>query len=135
MWSDPLDEILKYFKLATKEKDRAEKALDKCNNELQDLYHQLEFGENSYHEKARMANKIQDIRKERRLAKYQIEQTTPIDDWVSRNFNTIRSLEKLLAEVKNAEEHTDPQKLFYSYKTDVVEETLGSQEKKLKEPT
>lgn len=133
MWSDALDEFLKYFKLAKKEKERAEKVLNETNDKLQDLYHQLEFGNNTYHESARLAKKITEVRRERRLAKYQIEQTSPIDDWLSRNFNTIRSLEKLLAEVKQAEQHTDPEKLSYLYRTDVVEDVLGEQPKSLKE--
>lgn len=126
MWSDALSEYLKFFKLAQSEKSKADEALADTNEQIQDLLHHLEFEDLKYHEKAKIAIKIEDLRHERRLAKYQIEQTTPIVDWVNKNTAAIHSMEKLLGEIRKAEQHTDPERLSYNYKTSVVQDLLGS---------
>lgn len=126
MWSDALSEYLKFFKLAQSEKSKADEALADTNEQIQDLLHHLEFENLKYHEKAKIAIKIEDLRHERRLAKYQIEQTTPIVDWVNKNTAAIHSMEKLLGEIRKAEQHTDPERLSYNYKTSVVQDLLGS---------
>ena len=126
MWSDALSEYLKFFKLAQSEKSKADEALADTNEQIQDVLHHLEFEDLKYHEKAKIAIKIEDLRHERRLAKYQIEQTTPIVDWVNKNTAAIHSMEKLLGEIRKAEQHTDPERLSYNYKTSVVQDLLGS---------
>lgn len=126
MWSDALSEYLKFFKLAQSEKSKADEALADTNEQIQDLLHHLEFEDLKYHEKAKIAIKIEELRHERRLAKYQIEQTTPIVDWVNKNTAAIHSMEKLLGEIRKAEQHTDPERLSYNYKTSVVQDLLGS---------
>lgn len=122
MYSDVLSEFVKFFKKAEEDKHIADETLSDTDKMLSDLEHELEFGNRSYHEKARIANKITEIRRERRRAKYQIEQLTPIEDWINKNQSSIRSLEKLLGEVRKAESHTDPEKLFYNYRTDIIKE-------------
>lgn len=129
MWSDALSEYLKFFKLAQSEKSKADEALADTNEQIQDLLHHLEFEDLKYHEKAKIAIKIEDLRHERRLAKYQIEQTTPIVDWVNKNTAAIHSMEKLLGEIRKAEQHTDPERLSYNYKTSVVQDLLGSKKR------
>ena len=126
MYSDGISEILKFFKIVKDEKNIAEMTLSETNDELQDLYHELEFKEHTYHGSARIAKEITKVRKERRIAKYTIEQHTPIVDWLNSNQRFIRDLENLLGVVRKAESHTDPDKLIYTYKTNIINEMFNT---------
>ena len=122
MYSDALSEFIKFFKKAEEDKRIADLTLSDTDKMLSDLEHELEFGSRTYHERAKIAGKISEIRKERRAAKYTIEQLTPVQDWIDKNQHVLRGLEKLLGEVRKAEAHTDPEKLFYNYRTDIIKE-------------
>lgn len=122
LYSEGLAEALEYFKRASSDKKAAENKLSDSDKRLSDLEHELEFGSRTYHEKAKIAKRISTIRKERRYAKYTIEQLTPVTDWLDKNQHVIRGLERLLGDVVKAEQHTDPEKLFYNYRTDEIQE-------------
>jgi hypothetical protein len=120
-YSEDLSYILDFFKNCQEDLRFANSDVTDYDRALSDLEHELELGKRGYHEKAKIANRITEIRKERRQAKYTIEQVTPIAEWADRNQRVLKELERLLGDVRKAESHTDPQKLFYNYRTDVVQ--------------
>ena len=95
----------------------------------QDLLHCLELEDNTYHQQAKLGRTISQIRKERRSAKYTIQQLQPVIDWIDANQTTIRGLEKLLGQVRKEELKTNPELLCYHDRTDIVKQTLGKEEK------
>lgn len=122
MYSENLNYILEFFKNCQEDLRFATSDVTDYDRALSDLEHELELGNRRYHEKAKIANRITEIRQERRQAKYTIEQVTPIAEWADKNQKVIKELERLLGEVRKAESHTDPEKLIYNYRTDVVQQ-------------
>ncbi len=121
-YSENLNYILEFFKNCQEDLRFANGDITDYDRALSDLEHELELGNRRYHEKAKIANRITEIRKERRQAKYTVEQVTPIADWADKNQKIIKELERLLGDVRKAEARTDPEKLFYNYRTDVVQQ-------------
>ena len=89
-----------------------------ANDATQDLLHSLELYENTYHEYARTAKKLAQVRQERRAAKDRREQIQPVMDWLEENGNVIFGLEKLLGDVRKAEKAAEGR--FYTQRTDVL---------------
>ena len=89
-----------------------------ANDATQDLLHSLELYENTYHEYARAAKKLAQVRQERRAAKDRREQIQPVMDWLEENGNVIFGLEKLLGDVRKAEKAAEGR--FYTQRTDVL---------------
>lgn len=98
------------------------------NNETQDLLHQLELNQLEYHDYARVSKALQQVRKERRDAKDVEMRADPIVKWVQENGKVVKSLERLLGDVRKAENMT--QNRHYIEKTDIVAKTLVPREKK-----
>lgn len=90
-----------------------------ANDATQDLLHSLELYENTYHEYARAAKKLAQVRQERRAAKDAREQLQLVMDWLEENDKVIHGLEKLLGNVRKAEKATEGR--FYTPKTDVLD--------------
>ena len=122
MYSENLNYILEFFKNCQEDLRFANSDITDYDRALSDLEHELELGNRRYHEKAKIAGRIEEIRKERRQAKYTVEQVTPIAEWADKNQKIIKELERLLGDVRKAESHTDPEKLIYNYRTDVVQQ-------------
>lgn len=91
-----------------------------ANDETQDLLHCLELYENTYHEYARAAKKLAQVRQERREAKDTREQLQPVIEWLARNKPVINGLEQLLGATRKAEGKTEGR--FYDPKTEVLGE-------------
>ena len=69
-----------------------------------DLDHKLELQDLSYHEFARTAKQIRANQQERREYKDEVEELEPIKNWLTNNKTALNSIEKLLGEVRKAEE-------------------------------
>lgn len=74
-----------------------------ANDATQDILHKLEIEPVNYHEAAQLAKKLAQARKERRAAKDIINTAAPVVQWTDGNLTTIKSLERLLGEVRKAE--------------------------------
>lgn len=73
------------------------------NAKTQDLLHSLELENHTYHDYAAISKELVKIRQERRKAKDTIAVATLVCEWIESNKNTIKSLERLLGEVRKAE--------------------------------
>lgn len=89
------------------------------NDATQDILHQLELCDVDYHQSARLAKKLREVRQERRSAKDRYDTYAPIVNWMDDNRNTIKALERLLGDVRKSEKLT--QGRFYTPKTKVLE--------------
>lgn len=76
---------------------------EQANLETQDILHSLELCAHPYHRKAKIAAKLGDVRQRRRIAKNAMNIYGPIVDWVEENKTVIKSLERLLGDVRKAE--------------------------------
>lgn len=79
--------------IAEKEKDDA----------TQDILHAIELEKQSYHQYALFAKELCQIRKDRRVAKDFRIQSEPIISWIDENKQIIKSLERLLGDVRKIE--------------------------------
>lgn len=74
----------------------------KLEAEINDMEHQLELTDMSYHEKAKLAVKLQDLLRERRFEKDRCENLTPIvEAW--KNGGYLSGLERALGEARKVE--------------------------------
>ena len=91
--------------------------------ETQDILHELELEEITYHEYARLSKALKEVRIKRREAKDIAEQLEPLVVWETQNNKTIKELEKVLGEMRKAEK--SKQNRHYNPKTDIVSATLN----------
>ena len=91
-----------------------------ANDATQDILHMLELNEMPYHDTAKLARKLAEIRRQRRAAKDLYNTVSPIASWAENNKAVIKSLERLLGDVRRAEKLM--QNRMYTQKTGVLKE-------------
>lgn len=121
-YSEQIERFLNFLREARQEYDIAVAEETEANNATQDLLHSLELDDNKYHDSARIALALKQIRKERREAKDKELKLQPIIDWCAENLKTIQELEQLLGAVRKTERNSVGRR--YIPKTDVLEKTL-----------
>lgn len=94
-----------------------------CDNQTQDILHELELVPHSASQIMKLAKQLSATRQERRLSKNNLELLHPIVEWVNKHKNAINDLKDALAEVAIKEEAL--QNREYRYRTTVVQDTLG----------
>ena len=128
-FSKGLEEFIRYLNGCKEAYNISVSTQEETEAMTQDLLHCLELEDNTYHQQAKLGRTISQIIKERRSAKYTIQQLQPVMDWIDANQTTIRGLEKLLGQVRKEELKTNPDLLCYHDRTDIVKQTLGKEEK------
>ena len=78
-----------------------------ASDATQDILHSLELEDHDYHDNARIARKLKEVRQARRAAKDLMAQALPVVEWADANRPTIKVLERLLGEVRKAEKNTE----------------------------
>lgn len=73
------------------------------DKETCDYLHKLELVPLKYHDEAKLAKALKEVREQRRQAKDDTIVLKPIVDWMAENEPAIRSMEKLLGNVRNEE--------------------------------
>ena len=121
-YSEQIEKFLNFLREARQEYDIAAAEETEANNATQDLLHSLELDDNKYHDSARIALALKQIRKERREAKDKEVKLQPIIDWSAENIRVIQELEQLLGAVRKAERNSVGRR--YIPKTDVLKKTL-----------
>ena len=91
-----------------------------ANEMTQDILHCLEIEQKTYNEKARLAIKLAEVRKDRRAAKDLRETTQPLVDWAQANQGMINSMRRVLGEIRKAEKATENR--AYTPRTNIMEE-------------
>lgn len=78
--------------------------LSACDRRENDILHELELVDLSYHEKAKLACELTDIRKKRRIAKNTIELLAPIIQWRQEQAGPLTKLSTVLGKMRKIEE-------------------------------
>lgn len=78
-----------------------------ANGATQDILHSLELEPHEYHEYAKLGKELMGVRRRRRTAKDTMNIMAPVLAWNDENRNIIKSLERLLGEVRKAEKYTE----------------------------
>lgn len=118
-FSNRIDDFLKFCRICVDANRRA--AIDEmdADNQIQDILHNIELGENYPEDYIIQGIAIRNIRKERREAKDIQKITHPVVQWVQQNQKTINELEKLLGAVRKAEKNTVGR--MYSNRTKIMD--------------
>ena len=103
MESEQIANFLKFIRDAGSKYSMARQDEEQANLETQDILHCLEIYTHKYNQKAQLASKLVDVRRRRRSAKDTIEVYAPIADWAEENKTVLKTLERLLGDVRKAE--------------------------------
>lgn len=101
--SESVETMLSCLTLCSESSSMAQTELDYCDKKTQDLLHELELSPMSYHERAKLANQLMDIRQRRRAAKDIIELCAPLEAWITSQQPAINALKKCLGEMRKIE--------------------------------
>lgn len=96
--------FLKFLKDASAELYAAKADVDYCERKTQDILHELEIMDMSYHERAHLSGDLADIRKQRRDAKDMIDLLTPVVEWAGNANLVIGKLQTCLGTIRKTEE-------------------------------
>ena len=118
--SKELEQFLDFLKSAESQLDQATTGQQEAEAETQDILHALELEKHSYHEMAALSRKLAEIRQTRRQHKDTAAQLTPVAEWAKENDAAVRSLQRLLGDVRKTERST--QNRFYTPRTNVLKE-------------
>lgn len=106
MSSQGIETFLIYLRETEQRYHMAESDEQEANDMTQDILHSLELQEHDYHEFARLSKKLSGVRQKRRTAKDTMCEAAPVLDWIDANRPVIKSLERLLGDVRKAEKST-----------------------------
>lgn len=125
--SENIAAFLNFLRNAQSLYNIARDELHQADNETQDILHQLELHENSYHKIAALGKKLRAVRRRRRAAKDTMEVYQPIIVWANKpdNREMIREMERLLGEVRKVEKSKENR--MYIPKTKILEDEDGNQ--------
>ena len=130
-YSESISEFLKFMRTVHQEYNIATSQEADAEQATQDLLHRLELGEDGSEEMIKIAVALRKIRRERREAKDICICLKPLIEWLPANGTTLRSLERLLGEVRKAEKSTENR--GYRNRTSIIEETLEKPEEATEE--
>lgn len=118
--SKDLERFLDSLKSAESQLDQAMAGQQEAEAETQDILHSLELEKHSYHEMAALSRKLAEVRQTRRQHKDIVAQLTPVVEWTRENDSAVRSLQRLLGDVRKTERNTQNQ--FYTPRTNILKE-------------
>lgn len=121
-YSDNIEIFLEFLRQAKREYQIAITEEREKDAASQDLDHCLELNNNSYHDMAKIAKTITQVRRERRQAKDRQQVLKPVTDWMYQNARVIKNLEELLGAGRRAEKALEGR--TYTQKTDILKEVF-----------
>ena len=120
--SESIESFLKFLRDVEQYLHISKANEQEANGETQDILHALELGELNYHQRARLAEKLKEVRKKRRAAMDLLEEVAPIVEWEESHRDVIKSLEKLLGELRKIEKNQETR--IYTARTKVLDEIV-----------
>lgn len=117
--SEHIETFLAFLREASVQVQQAAEKEREADIQTQDILHRLELYEDDYHETARLAKLLKQVRQNRRRAKEAYERAKPVADWGQDNKAAVKSLERLLGLVRKAE--NIQQNRQWMPKTDVLD--------------
>lgn len=120
-----IEDILAIIREAPRELAAATEEVKYLDDKQQDILHELELTDHSYHEQARMAKSLREIRQKRRIFKDTIEKITPFTNWIEDNRRTINGLTRVLGDMRKIDNRQDNR--IYYYRADDKGKTIGGE--------
>ncbi len=105
--SEPIEAFLNYLREAVHQCKQVATDEKLADDQTQDVLHRLELYADDYHETARLAKLLRQVRQRRRQAKEAYERLSPVVNWVKENQPVVKCLEQLLGTVHKAEERQE----------------------------
>lgn len=124
--SERLAAFLDFLREAEQDYHIAAATENEGENATQDILHYFELEKYQYHQFARLAKTAGEVRRQRRQAKDKMQELKPLVDWVAENAKTVKSLERLLGELRKIEKNLAGRS--YHPKTEVITKTLGGKD-------
>lgn len=115
-----LEEFLRYLRETEEQVRMAEANRVEADAATQDILHALELGQHNAADRARLAQTLREVRRQRRTAKDTLEQAGLVAAWATENHATVKSLERLLGEVRKLERYMENR--VYTPKTHILDE-------------
>ena len=99
-----LERVLRFFREAGEAEIIASDEQTILENRQQDILHEFEFVNLTHNERGHLGKELTEVRRRRRAAKNTCELLKPLCDWIANNGNAIKALQKVLGEMRHAEE-------------------------------
>ena len=103
--SSYIETFLNYLSEVDRSYPLTKAELEKKDNETQDILHELELGDNNYKERAEIATKLRNVRKERRQLKDKVEEIETLYQWMNENKTSINKLQQVLGQTRKQEKY------------------------------
>lgn len=107
MTSEKIDAFLTFLRDCEQQLHMAEADEQEANAVTNDIHHAMELEEHDDQELLQLAHELTKVRRQRRKAKDTISEVTPVVDFLEANRSFVKSLERLLGEVRKAERRTE----------------------------
>ena len=118
MWGNEVNKtecvevVLRFFETAVKELDYNRTIVKHCEDKTQDIMHELELVDHTYHERAKLAAELAEVRQQRRTSKDLCELLTPLVSWYEKQQPAVNALTRVLGEMRKIDEKRD-NRLYY----------------------
>ena len=100
-----IESFLNYISSVEKSFPFMELEMEKKNDETQDILHEIELGNTTYKERAKIATRLRNVRKERRVVKDYLEEISALVQWVDENKSCLNKLKEVLGQVRKQEKY------------------------------
>lgn len=107
MNSEQIDCFLTWLRDCEQRFHMAEADEQEANSETQDILHSLELENHDYRDYAKLGKELRQVRQKRRKAKDTLVVLGLVLDWIDANRSVVKSLERLLGDVRRAEKRTE----------------------------
>ena len=118
--SEGISDFLVFVRNAEQLVPAIEAAWKLADDESQDILHAIEFHDYNPRKTSSLVKKLQMVRAERRIAKNAANIAHLITDWSSQNQQALKTLERLLGDVRKEEKHI--QNMIYVPRTNIMED-------------
>lgn len=108
-----IEQIVKVLNEVNLQFNMAEDDLEYCDKKTQDILHELELVDHSYHEIAHLSKELSEIRKRRRIDKDTIELLDPILKWRSDFIGPITKLSNVIGAMRKVQEKQKNKVYYY----------------------
>lgn len=120
MYSENLSDFLDFLRNSKELYNIAVSSENDTENATQDILHKLELEQITYHENAKLAKLLAEVRQSRRQHKNTILILQPLIEWINAHPNEIKTLERTLGDMKKNEKKLE--QAFYIPRTDILQE-------------
>lgn len=118
--SQGIEDFTSYLRDTEQKYRIAETNEQEATNDTQAILHYLELTSPEEDEYEKIALTLKEVREKRRIAKDQMDQISPVIQWINTNPNVIKALNQLLGDVRKAENSAVNR--IYTPKTKIIDQ-------------